>query len=100
MATLTLTANHKLGRAEALRRVKEKLESLLATYRSKVSDPHEEWTENSASLRFGVVGVHVSGTVTVTDSELRVTATVPFAMLVFKHKIESRVRTELDRLLA
>lgn len=98
MARLTMTSEHKLGREEALRRLKEKLGGI-PEYRGQIGDPCEEWDGDTLSFRFKVVGVKVSGKVTVSDAAVRVAAELPFAAIVFKKQIDRRVRAELDALL-
>jgi hypothetical protein len=99
MAHLTMTAPHRLEKDEVLRRVKDKLGSLVAGYARRLSDLHERWNEGTLSFGFRAVGMRVSGTVTVNDSEVLLAADVPFAVMLFKNRIDKRVRAELGALL-
>ena len=96
MSRLTIAAEHKLSRQEALRRLKTRLGSRVAArYRRQVIELYEGWTDGSFSFRFKAVGMKVSGTLTVDDSAVRVAVDVPFAALLFKKKIDEQVRAEL-----
>jgi hypothetical protein len=64
-----------------------------------VAELREGWTDGTFSFRFKVVGMRISGTLTVEDSAVRVAAEVPFAALLFKKKIEEQVRAELGSAL-
>jgi hypothetical protein len=97
MARLTLTAPHKLGKHEALLRLHEKLGS--SEYRRQVSDLHEEWKDDTFSFSFKAVGTKVAGTLTVSESDVRVSAVVPFAAMLFKNTITKRVSAELGAVL-
>lgn len=97
MAHLTMTAEHTLPKEEALRRLKEKLVDL--PYRGRVDDLYEAWRGDTLDFRFKAVGMKVSGSLTVDDSEVRLTAKVPFAVMLLKRTIEKTVRAELGTLL-
>lgn len=98
MARLTMTAEHRLPKEEALRRLKDKL-GRIPQYRRLISHPCEEWNHDVLAFRFTAVGMSVSGTLTVNDADVRVAAEIPFAAMLFKKKIDQSVRAELDALL-
>jgi hypothetical protein len=100
MARVTILTKHALSREEAARRVREKLGSVAAArYRRQVTELREGWSEGTFFFGFEVVGMHVSGTLTVEETAIRVAADVPFAALLFKKKIEKEVRAELGSIL-
>jgi len=69
-------------------------------YGDQVSELSEEWDGNTLSFGFKAMGMKVSGTLGVEPSQVRLAADLPLAAMMFKGKIEQRVREELDGLLA
>ena len=100
MPHLDMATAHTLGKEEALRRLKEKFSAVRNTYGTRVSDLEEEWNGSTLSFRFKAMGMKVSGTVMVEDSEVRLDANLPFAAVMFKGMIEKQIRAELGSLLA
>jgi putative polyhydroxyalkanoate system protein len=100
MPRLTIETSHALGRDEAQRRLKEKLSTLKETYRDQFSDLAEHWNGHSYSFDFKAAGMKIGGTATLGDSQVRLEAQVPLAVMMFKGMIQARVREELGSLLA
>ena len=100
MPTTTMEFPHSLGQEEAVRRLKEKTDLVTGTYGDQVSDLQQTWSDNELAYGFRVMGMRIAGTVTVDDSRVRLETQVPFAALMFKGKIESRVKEEMTTLLA
>jgi len=100
MPSLTLQAEHKLGRDEAVRRLKEKFSIARDTYGGQLGNLDEQWTDGTLSFGFKVVGMKISGTVAVEESAVKLDANLPIAAMMFKGAIEQRARAELAELLA
>ena len=100
MPRSTLETSHTLGREEAIRRLREKIDELKENYRGQFSDLWEEWGEDTLSFGFKAVGMKVAGTMAVEDSRVKVAANLPLAAMMFKGMIERQVRKELGELLA
>lgn len=100
MPRLSMNAVHRLGRDEAQRRLQEKLSVVRGRYGRQLSDLHEEWNESPLSFGFKVIGMSVTGHIEVEDTEVRLTAEVPFAVVVLRKPIERRIRMELNNLLS
>jgi hypothetical protein len=99
MPRVTTEAPHTLGREEAVRRLKDKFSMVQAAYGAQVSDLHEQWTDSTFSFGFRAMGMKVSGTLEVEDSQVRLAVDLPLAAMMFKGKIQQQVRAELDALL-
>jgi hypothetical protein len=95
-----MTTAHALGTEEAERRLKAKLETARAHYGSLASDLREDWKDGTLSFGFKVMSVSVTGTMVVDDRAVRLSASVPFAVAIFKRAIERRIRAELGDLLS
>ena len=100
MPRFTLETPHALGQDEALRRLKEKFDSARSQYGGEVKNLNEEWTDHTLNFSFSAMGMGVSGTVKVEDRAVKLDAELPFAAMLFKGAIESRIREELGDLLA
>ena len=100
MPRIAMTTSHQLGREEAYRRLKEKIGAVRDKHGSKASHLREEWTEEGLSFSFEVKGIAVEGAMAIEDREVRLSAEVPFRIVILKRMIESRIRAELGPLLS
>ncbi len=100
MPRLDIEATHSLGEEEALRPMKGKMDMLKHTFRDRFSDLREEWNGSSLSFAFKAAGMKVAGTITADDSQVKLAAQLPFAAMMFKGMIKTRVDRELGKLLA
>jgi hypothetical protein len=100
MSRLAMITDHRLRKDEAERRLKEKLHVVRERYGHYASDVSEAWDDGTLSFRFRAVGMNVKGTMEVNDGEVRISADVPFAVVLFRRRIEKRIRDELGDLLS
>jgi hypothetical protein len=100
MPKLSLDIPHSLGQDEAARRLKTKLAAASAQYRDHLSDFRQQWQDHTLSFDFKAVGMAFSGTMAVQPQNIRLTAALPLAAMLFKGTIEDRIRQEVDSLLA
>ena len=69
-------------------------------YKDKVTDLEESWQGNQLKYSFATFGFKISGDLAVEPSEVRLNASLPFAAMMFKGKIESEIREQLERIVA
>ena len=100
MPKLSLTVPHHLGVEEAARRLKERYDAVKAEQGGQIKDLEEQWDGQTLRCRFEAMGLKVEGAATVQAEAVQVDAHLPLAAAMFKGFIESRVRDELDKLLA
>jgi hypothetical protein len=100
MPRLSIETSHTLDEKEALRRLKDKVDALKQTYDGQYSDLREQWDGNVFSFAVKAAGMKLAGTGKVEAARVRLDVDVPLAIMVFKSMIRSRVREELDSLLA
>jgi hypothetical protein len=100
MPRVSIEAPHALDEEEAVRRLKEKTSELKRAYDGQYSDLNEQWDGNAYSFGVKAVGMKVSGTGKVEAQRVLLDVDVPLAAIMFKGMIQSRVREELDKLLA
>ena len=99
MPKSTINVPHQLGKDMALTRIKDILVQAKAQYGDKISDLQEDWTNEGGSFSFRAMGFKISGSMTVTDSNVEILGDYPFAALPFKGTIEATLRERAERLL-
>ncbi len=100
MSSFQMIVGHTLGKEEACRRLQQKLAAVRQAYGQHVSQLNEAWEDHVLRFSFRTVGMNVSGTITVDDSQVSLVAILPVAAMMFRGLIEQRIRQELGDLLA
>ena len=100
MAKLNLSVPHKLSQAEAMKRIRGLLEKATSEHGDKISDLQQEWTDNVGTFSFSAMGFSISGTVSVTPTDVQLSGDLPFAASFFKSRIETTIREQATELLA
>ncbi|MEC9095535.1 MAG: polyhydroxyalkanoic acid system family protein [Planctomycetota bacterium] len=96
-----LTAvDHSLGQTEAQTRVTTFLDQIQNQYQDMVSSWSGEWEENNLNFELLAMNMKVTGVLEVTDDAVIVGGSIPFAMMMFKGKLEKTMQEELRKLLA
>ena len=91
---------HKLMKDEARSRLERFIEMLEAKFANQVSDLQQNWDGDTLKFHFKTYGIPLDGGITVADSELNMSGDLPFAAMMFKGKIESEIREQLERIVA
>ena len=91
---LTVSLTHDLGKAEAIRRLKEGIGYVESRYGKAVTITHNEWTGDR--LNFGVTALmqSASGVVDVEEDRVILTVTLPFLLAVLADKAKALIRSE------
>ena len=100
MAKINVTIPHTQPRLEALTRIKGLLAEVGKQYGDQVSDLEENWDHNVGTFSFNILGMSVSGTLTVGDSDVVLDGTIPLAAVLWKKKIIATVTERANKLLA
>ena len=96
-----LTAvDHSLGQTEAQTRVTTFLDQIQNQYQDMVSSWSGEWEENNLNFELLAMNMKVTGVLEVTEDAVIVGGSIPFAMMMFKGKLEKTMQEELRKLLA
>jgi len=99
MPTFTVRVPHALTPQEARNRLERFAETLQQRHQSQVSNLQQSWEGDTLHFRFKTYGIPLEGGITVADRELNVSGTLPFSAMMFRGKIESSIREELERLV-
>ncbi len=98
---IRISVAHDLPQEEAVRRVHGLLGDVKKKYGHHISGLREKWEGDTGTFRFSVVGLLVSGTITVGDAVVKVVSRkLPFPVHVFKERIEDRIFAEAKRILS
>jgi hypothetical protein len=90
---------HALSVEEARNRLERMAESLQSRYGDQVKDMTQSWADNLLAFGFKTMGMRFDGSVGVEESKVVLNGDLPFAAMMFKGKIESEIRSQLERLL-
>ena len=100
MPKLNLTVPHSLGKTEARSRLEAFAGRVRARYEGQVKNVNESWEGDTLAFGFRTLGMNVDGRLTVQEDRLDLDGTIPFSAMMFKGKIESTIREELEKLMA
>jgi putative polyhydroxyalkanoate system protein len=91
---------HTLTKDEARTRLERFAEMLEAKFANQVSDLQQSWDGDTLKFHFKSYGIPLNGGITVADKELNVAGDIPFTAMMFKGKIESSIREQLEKIVA
>ena len=91
---------HTLAKDEARTRLERFAEMLQAKFANQVSDLQQSWDGDTLKFHFKTYGIPLDGGITVADKELNVAGDIPFTAMMFKGKIESEIREQLEKIVA
>jgi hypothetical protein len=91
---------HTLGREQAIEKLKGFADRIREKYKDQVSSMTGEWKDNIYNFAITTYGFTISGNLTVEETLARLEASLPFAALAFKGKIEQSFAGEVKKALA
>jgi putative polyhydroxyalkanoate system protein len=100
MPKFNVQVPHSLTREEARTRLERFADNLQRKFQTQVSDLHQSWEDDTLRFRFKTYGIPLSGGIAVGDAALDVDGDLPFSAMMFRGKIESSIREELEKLVA
>jgi len=96
---LIVSIPHRLGRAEATRRIKSGLAVARSDYSALVTIHEETWTDNRLTFNMSSLGQIATGTIDVAEDHVRIEVTLPWLLAKFAEKIAPAIRKEGTLLL-
>jgi hypothetical protein len=100
MPKFNVNVPHSLSQDEARSRLERFAEMLEKKFQNQVSELHQSWENDTLNFRFKTYGIPLSGGITVGTNELSCAGELPFSAMMFRGKIESAIREELEKLVA
>jgi putative polyhydroxyalkanoate system protein len=91
---------HNMSQEDARSRLERFAEVLQQKYKDKVSDLNQSWDGDTLNFSFKSYGIQLKGGIAVTDNDLDLNGELPFAAMMFKGKIESEIREQLEKIVA
>jgi len=98
-APLVFSIPHRLGKDEAVRRLKSGLDQVGTRYSSIVTVEEAVWTGDRLSLRVRSLGQTASGLIDVLDDSLRLEVTLPWLLAKFAERVVPTIRKEATLLI-
>jgi hypothetical protein len=98
-APISISINHRLGREEALRRLKTGLATIRSSYSAVITVQQEVWTGDKLTLSLRALGQPSSGTIEVFDDRLQIEVTLPWLLAKIADRFVPTIRKEATLLL-
>jgi putative polyhydroxyalkanoate system protein len=99
MSEMTATIPHQLTRAEAKRRLQEKLDALRREHGSALANLHETWTGDNMAFAVNTMGQSITGQLRVDDQAVHVTVDLPVLLRLLGQTIKSKIEQQARALL-
>ena len=99
MPRVSIEVPHHLNRDEVVERVRQRTAGARSKFQDQISDFQEQWTDHHAEFSIKVMGMKTTGTLAVEPEKVNVSLELPFAAMLFRGMIESRVRQEIEDLV-
>jgi Putative polyhydroxyalkanoic acid system protein (PHA_gran_rgn) len=96
---LVVTIPHRLGKAEAARRLRSGLGSARTRYGHLMQVQEETWESDRLTLRVSALGQSANGVIDVAEDNLRLEVQLPWLLAKLGETIKSVVRREGTLLL-
>ena len=99
MPKINFEVPHSLSADDAKDKLQKFAESLQSRFKDQVSDLQQSWNADDLVFGFKTFGIKVDGRIGVQPEKIAVDCDLPFSAMMFKGKIESEMRKQLERLL-
>ena len=91
---LTVSIPHRLGKEEALRRLKSGLANAHANFGQFYSVQEETWTGDHLQFRVSALGQAASGSIDVAEDHVRLEVVLPWLLAKIAEKVQPLIRKE------
>ena len=98
-APLLVSIPHRLGKDEAVRRLKSGLERTRTSYSAIIAVDEEVWIGDRLTLRVRTLGQTATGIIDVLDDCMRLEVTLPWLLAKFAERVVPTIRKETKLLL-
>lgn len=98
-APLIVLVPHRLGREEAVRRIRHGFDRARTTSVGLIAIDQEEWTGDRLQFRLRALGQHAAGTIEVFDDQCRVEVTLPWLLEKIAERLVPALRRQTTLLL-
>lgn len=91
---LVVSIPHRLGKAEAVRRLKSDLATAQTNFGHLFTVQEETWTDERLQFRVSALGQVASGTIDVADDHARLEVMLPWLLAKLAEVVQPRLRKE------
>jgi hypothetical protein len=91
---LVVSIPHRLGKVEALRRIRSGLGDVRHSYAQLIAIEEEVWTGDHLAFRVRSLGQAAHGAIDVEDDHVRLEVTLPWLLGVVAEKLTPMIRKE------
>jgi Putative polyhydroxyalkanoic acid system protein (PHA_gran_rgn) len=98
-SSVSASIPHRLGKEEAIRRIKDGFGTLRGHLATLISIDREEWTENVVQFQMRGFGQSAAGTITVVDHSVHIEVTLPWVLAKIAERLLPAMRRETTLLL-
>ncbi|KQW21496.1 polyhydroxyalkanoic acid synthase [Afipia sp. Root123D2] len=96
---LIVSIPHKLGKDEAIRRMKDGLSTVNTKYAHLLQVNEEVWSGDRLAFQITAMRQQASGTIDVTDDHVRLEVTLPWLLAGIAHGAQAMIRERGLRML-
>ena len=96
---VTVSVAHRLGKDEAMRRLKAGLSRMRGNLSSLIAIEQEEWAGDTLQFHMKALGQSAAGTITVLDDSLRIEVTLPWLLAKLSERLLPAIKKEATLLL-
>jgi hypothetical protein len=91
---LIVSIPHRLGREEAMRRIKSGLATGRSNYSAFLAIHEETWTGDRLAINVSALGQNAHGFIDVAEDHVRVEVTLPWLLAKVAEKLAPKIRKE------
>ena len=96
---VTVSVPHRLGRQEAMRRLKTGLTRMRTNLSALVAIEQETWDGDTLHFQMRGLGQSAAGSIVVFEDNLRIEVTLPWLLAKFAERLQPALRKEATLLL-
>jgi hypothetical protein len=100
LAPIIVTVPHRLGKAEAIRRIKARIDEARTREAAEVKVAEENWDGDRLTFRIALLGLPVTGSIDVGDEQARAAVRLSWYQSHMVQPAEAFIREEGARLLS
>jgi putative polyhydroxyalkanoate system protein len=101
MPKFQVAVPHTLSQQDARKLLDRFIEEVIVKkFQDSVGDLEQHWEGDDLAFSFKTFGMQIAGKCTVSDNEVVVAGDLPFTAMMFKGKIESEIKRQLERLMS
>jgi hypothetical protein len=91
---VVVSVPHRLGREEAVRRLKSGLERTRSTFGTQFAVLEENWSGDHLDLRVAMLGQTTNGTIDVADDHVRIAVELPWLLGMVAEKAKALIQKQ------